>query len=172
VHNIEPNSTRSNKCTCICLNKVYPKDCLDCQLHNHHACNLHTLIPCSVDNCPKLFHMSCICSLMRVDIHNTTAINAYKCTECTEQVTTNNDDTTFVDLDLGGKMRQLGMEPSTVSRSNKEHAQKNKSNALLRDICQCLSQNKIDEVKNTEPCPYPSAIKMNPLEVDKHVLSG
>jgi hypothetical protein len=105
MRNIEPTATRSHECTCICLNKVYPKDCLDCQSHNHRACNLHTLIPCSVDNCPKLFHMSCICSLMRVDIQNITAINAYKCIECTEQVTTNDDDTTFVDLDLGGKMR-------------------------------------------------------------------
>ncbi len=109
---------------------------------------------------------------MCVDIQNTMAINAYKCIECTEQVTTNDDDTTFVDLDLGGKMRRLGMEPSTVSGSNKEGAQKNKLNALLRDMSQCLSQNKIDEVKNTKSCPYPSAVKMNPLVVDKHVLSG
>jgi hypothetical protein len=35
-----------------------------------------------------------------------------------------------------------------------------------------LASNEIDEVKNTEPRPYPSAVKMNPLAVDKHVLSG
>jgi hypothetical protein len=52
---------------------------------------------------------------MHIDIQNTTAINAYKCMECTEQVTTNSHDTTFVDLDLGGIMRWLGMEPSTAS---------------------------------------------------------
>jgi hypothetical protein len=62
------------------------------------------------------------------------AINTYKCIECTEQVTTSDDDTTFVDFDLGGKMRWLGMEPSTVSGSNEEHAQKNKLNALLQDM--------------------------------------
>jgi hypothetical protein len=69
-------------------------------------------------------------------------------------------------------MRQLGMEPSAVSGSNKERAQKIKLNALLQDMSQCLSQNEIDEVKNTKPCPYPSAIKMNPLAVDKHIFSG
>ena len=109
---------------------------------------------------------------MRVDIQNTMAINAYKCIECTKQVTTNNDDTTFVDLDLRGKMRRLGMKPSTLSGSDKVRAQKKKLNAILHDMTQCLPQNEIDKVKNTKPCPYPSAVKMNPLAVDKHVLSG
>jgi hypothetical protein len=107
---------------------------------------------------------------MHVDIQNT--INAYKCIECTEQVTTNNDDTTFVDLDLRGKMRQLGMKPSTFSGSDEVRAQKKKLNAILQDMSQCLPQNEIDEVKNTKPRPYPSAVKMNPQAVDKHVLSG
>ncbi len=140
MRNIEPTATRSHECTCICLDKVYPKDCLDCRSHNHRACNLHTLIPCSHDNCPKLFHLSCICSLMRVDIQNTMAVNAYKCIECTEQVITNNNDTTFVDLNLKGKMRRLGMKPSTLSGSDKVRAQKKKLNAILRDMTQCLPQ--------------------------------
>jgi hypothetical protein len=64
------------------------------------------------------------------------------------------------------------MKPSTLSGSDKVRAQKKKLNAILHDMTQCLPQNEIDKVKNTKPCPYPSAVKMNPLAVDKHVLSG
>jgi hypothetical protein len=76
---------------------------------------------------------------MHFDIQNTTAINAYKCMEYTEKVTTNNDDTTFVNLDLGGKMRRVGMEPSTASGRNKVRAHQTKLNALLLDMSLCMS---------------------------------
>ena len=86
--------------TCICLDKIYPKDCTACRLHYNQACNEHTLVKCSIEGCAKEFHKSCICSLQRINPDDNEAINAYSCLECTstEQALIDEEDIPYLQL--------------------------------------------------------------------------
>lgn len=148
--------------TCICHDKVYPKDCSTCQPNNLRACQQHVLITCSALNCQKQFHKSCICHLLRIDLSDEAAINSYMCMECTCTQQATNPDVTqpFEDLDRSSKMFRLGLVPDQA-HCNSARDEENKVQILLRDMATCMPPERLSQFKNTHPLPYPSAVKMN-----------
>ena len=160
--------------TCICLDKIYPKDCTACKAHYNQACNQHTIIKCSTEGCDKKFHKSCICSLQRINPDNNEAINAYSCLECTstEQALIDEEDIPFAALDHGGKLRRVGILASVERHQNSTRDEKNMINSIIRDMKKCMSPEDVQQILDSDPRPYPTAVKMNPAAIEKHVVQG
>ena len=159
--------------TCICHDKVYPKDCSTCQPNNSRACRQHVLITCSALNCQKQFHKRCICHLLRIDLSDEAGINSYMCMECASTQQATNPDVTrpFEDLDRSSKMFRLGLVPDQAHSQSARDEEK-KVQILLRDMEKCMPPDRLSQFKNTHPLPYPSAVKMNDKAIYNHVVCG
>jgi hypothetical protein len=160
--------------TCVCHDKVYPKNCSFCQPHNSRACRQHVLIKCSAQNCQKQFHKKCICHLLRIDLSEEAEINSYMCMECTCKRQATNPDVTcpFEDLDQSSKMFRLGLVPDLDRNSNSARDEEKKIKILLRDMETCMPPERLSQFKSTHPLPYPSAVKMNEKAINNHVICG
>jgi hypothetical protein len=149
--------------TCICHDKVYPKDCSTCQPNNSWACQQHVIITCSALNCQKQFHKSCICHLLRIDLSDEAEINSYMCMECTctqQELQTQMSHDLSKNLGRSTQMFCLGLVPDQ-GHSNSAQDEEKKVQILLRDMATCMPPERLSQFKNTHPLPYPSAVKMN-----------
>ena len=177
MQHIDHTTTSGSEChvrTCICHDKIYPKNCTQCKPNISHACNLHILINCSGPNCHKQFHKICICHLLRLDLSQDLEINSYMCMECTSTQQASNPDVAsdFNTLDLDSQMKRLGLASGPIGDVHLSRDNRVRLNTLIRDMEKCIPTDRIHQFKNTQPLPYPSAVRMNDQAIEKHVRCG
>ena len=177
MQDLDQTNASGSEChdrTCICHDKIYPKNCTFCKPNISLACNLHVLIQCAGLNCQKQFHKSCICHLLRLDLSQDLEINSYMCMECTCTQQATNDDVSsdFNTLDLDSQMKRLGLHSGPIGIVHRLRDNRAWLNALIRDMEKCIPPDRVHQFKNTQPLPYPSAVKMNDQAIQKHVLCG
>ena len=159
---------------CVCLDKVYPKNCSSCQPDNLRACAKHVLIKCNGQHCQLHFHKICICHLLRIDLSQEEEINSYLCMECTCKKQADVPEVTrkFDELDLSAQMFRLGLIPEFHRNSHSARNDAKSIKTILRDMQTCLPEDRLSQFKDTHPLPYPSAVKMNDNATTNHVVCG
>ena len=94
--------------------------------------------------------------------------------ECTSTQQASNPDVAsdFNTLDLDSQMKRLGLASGPIGDVHLSRDNRVRLNTLIWDMKKCIPTDKFHQFKNTQPLPYPSAVRMNDQAIEKHVCCG
>ena len=61
------------------------------------------------------------------------------------------------------------MLASEERRQHSIQSERNMMNSIIQDMKKCMSPEDVQQILDADPCPCPTAVKMNPVAVEKHV---
>eukprot|EP00956_Cyclotella_meneghiniana_P000150 scaffold228_cov56-Cyclotella_meneghiniana.AAC.5 len=64
-----------------------------------------------------------------------------------------------------------GMLASEERRQHSIQSERNMMNSIIQDMKKCMSPEDVQQILDADPRPCPTAVKMNPVAVEKHMFA-